>query len=154
MEGFVPYDHQFSYWVVIWFLIYYNIGVFHNSFVTIVKRYGSPLLPLSIALLFNIFELIYFMNIKLDLLLFIKYSIMMTILKITPIYLLIRKGEQIHWMNDPIVFALIFSFYLFYLNLYNETIFTVYKKTEESILQGNNQTPMFYIMDKITKLAN
>ena len=66
-----------------------------------------------------------------------------------PIYLLYRKGEQIHWLNDVLVLLFVLSIYLGYLYANNSNPEKIYDETEKSIVSGDNKTPMFYLMDQI-----
>lgn len=151
-DGYVRFDFLFSYWIFAWFLIYYNIDSFNNKYATAFKRHVSPLLPLWMALFFNIYELIYVMMLKFDIITFIKYCIMFLTVKALPIYLLYRKGISIHWINDIIVTLLVVTVYVFYLYLNNTNPSKIYEETEKSIVNGSNKTPMFYAMNKIYSL--
>jgi hypothetical protein len=148
-EGYVRPDFLLSYWIFVWFLIYYNIGAFKHPLITKFKKHGSPLLSLWIALFFNVYELIYVMILKFDIIIFIKYVFMFSLIKALPIYLLYRKGEQIHWLNDVLVLLVVLSIYVGYLYANNSNPQKIYAETEKSIVSGNNKTPMFYLMDQI-----
>jgi len=150
MEGYVSPDYLFSYWVFAWFIIYYNIDAFHNKTTDFVKTTLSPLLALWFALLFNAYEIIYSMFIKFDALLFMKFLAMMIMVKMLPIYLLYRKGIVVHWINDIIALTAIFTIYNIYLYSRGVSANEVYKETEKSLARGDNKTPMFYLMDKIS----
>jgi hypothetical protein len=149
MEGYIRPDFLFSYWILAWFLIYYNIDAFRDPIAKTISKYGSPLLALWIALFFNVFEIIYVSILKFDIIMIIKYSVMFSIIKIIPIYLLYQKGDSIHWLNDAIVLIGIILIYLLHLYLNGMTPKTIYEETEKSIVSSDNKTPMFYLMDKI-----
>jgi len=74
---------------------------------------------------------------------------MFSLTKALPIYLLYRKGEQIHWLNDVLVLLFVLSIYVGYLYANNSNPQKIYAETEKSIVSGNNKTPMFYLMDQI-----
>ena len=149
MKGHVSPDYLFSYWIFTWFLIYYNIDAFHNGATAFIKRYFSPMLALLIALLFNAYEIAYAMYLKLDALLFAKFAIMMLLVKALPIYLLYRKGASIHLFNDFIALTIVFSVYSLYLYSRGLDPIGIYTETEKSLTNGDNKTPMFYLMDKL-----
>jgi hypothetical protein len=149
MNGYVSPDYLFSYWIFAWFLIYYNIDAFHNGATAFIKRHCSPLLGLWIALLFNVYEISYAMFLKFDALLFSKFAIMILLVKAIPIYLLYRKGTSIHWFNDFIALTIVFTVYNIYLYSNGVNPNHVYTETEKSLTNGDNKTPMFYLMDKL-----
>ena len=146
---YVRPDFLFSYWIVAWFLIYYNIDAFHGPSIIEFKKRGSPLLTLWIALFFNIYELIYVMLLKLNPITFIKYSIMFVTIKALPIYLLYRKGASINLINDVLVLLVVLSIYILHLHFNKTNPIKIYEETEKSIVNGNNKTPMFYLMNKL-----
>jgi hypothetical protein len=149
MNGYVSPDYLFSYWIFAWFLIYYNIDAFHNGATAFIKRYFSPMLALLIALLFNVYEIVYAMYLKFDVLLFSKFAIMILLVKALPIYLLYRKGASIRWFNDFIALTIVFTIYNLYLYSRGLNPKNVYTETEKSLTNGDNKTPMFYLMDKL-----
>jgi hypothetical protein len=115
MEGFVHFEYLFSYWIFIWFLIYYNIDAFKGTVVSWIKKTANPLLALWLAFWFNTYEIVYMSLIKFDIVLIVKFCIMILFVKALPIYLLYRKGLSIHWANDTVIFAALVSLYIMYL---------------------------------------
>ena len=65
--NFIRPDYLFSYWIFVWFLIYY---FFPYSLSPSFKENGNPLLILYLELLVNIFQFIYFLfsNLSFDVL--------------------------------------------------------------------------------------
>uniref|UniRef100_A0A6C0B2R5 Uncharacterized protein n=1 Tax=viral metagenome TaxID=1070528 RepID=A0A6C0B2R5_9ZZZZ len=151
--GYVRFDYLFSYWIAAWFLIYYNIGAFVGPTTNWLKKTANPLLALWIAFWFNVYEIIYVSQIKFDVILIAKYSIMILFLKILPIYLLYRKGLSIDWTNDVFVLAIIFSVYNIHLYVNRQNPSKIYQETEKSLVKGDNKTPMFSLLEKLRKLV-
>lgn len=147
---FIRPDLLFSYWIFAWFFIYYIIDEFKGP--KIIRRCGSPLLILWIALVFNIYELCYFMLVKLDMVLFVEYTSMILIIKALPIYLLYRKGVTIRLVNDVLVLFIVLLTYVAHLYLNHTNPQKVYAETENAIVHKENRTPMFYWMNKISLL--
>lgn len=152
MEGYVRFDYLFSYWIVIWFVLYYNIDAFKGPTVNFLKRIGSPLLVLWLAFWFNTYEIIYISLIKFDLTLVVEFSFMMFLIKAIPIYLLYRRGLSVNWINDTIVTVLVILMYIIYLHVNNKDPHKIYNETEKSLIQGDNKTPMFYLIEKLKQL--
>jgi len=150
---FVRFDYLFSYWIVAWFLIYYNIGAFVGQITAWFKKTANPLLALWLAFWFNAYEIIYVSSIKFDIVLIAKYIFMMFIVKALPIYLLYQKGASINWTNDVLVLAIVFSIYILHLYVNGQDPTKIYQETEKSLIQGDNKTPMFYLLEKLRKLV-
>lgn len=150
--GYVQFDYLFSYWIVVWFLIYYNMGAFAWPTTTWLKKTANPLLALWLAFLFNAYEIIYVSLIRFDVLLIAKYCIMMLLIKALPIYLLYQKGLSIHWINDVFVLIIIFSIYNIHLYANGQNPYKIYQETEKSLVKGDNKTPMFSILEKLRRL--
>ena len=153
MEGYVRFDYFFSYWIFIWFVLYYNIDAFVGQFTTWFKKTANPLLALWFALWFNAYEIVYISSIKFDVILIAKYCMMMFIVKALPIYLLYRKGLSINWLNDVFVLVIIYSVYIFYLYANGQDPSKIYEQIEKSLIQGDNKTPMFSLLEKLKKLV-
>ena len=149
--GYVRFDYLFSYWIVAWFLIYYNMGAFAGATTNWLKKTANPLLALWFALWFNAYEIIYVSSIKFDVILIAKYCMMMLFVKVLPIYLLYRKGASINWTNDIFVLAIVFSVYSFYLYANGQDPSKIYEETEKSLVKGDNKTPMFSLLEKLRK---
>lgn len=152
MEGYVRFDYMFSYWVVIWFVLYYNIDAFKGPTASFVKKIGNPLLALWLAFWFNVYEITYVSLIKLDTGLVLEFCFMIFLIKAVPIYLLYSKGLSINWLNDTIVICIVIAAYVLYLYANNKDPTTIYQETEKSLVQGDNKTPMFYLINEIGRL--
>ena len=121
---FITPDLLFSYWIFAWFLIYLFYPI------------ANPLFGLWIALVENIFVLSTLQKDQ------PRFLLMMFLSKVIPIYLL--RKTKIKW-KDVKVFGVVFIVYNIYLNIRGLNIFRVYKITTQSIRNGNNRTPFFYL---------
>uniref|UniRef100_A0A6C0B6U7 Uncharacterized protein n=1 Tax=viral metagenome TaxID=1070528 RepID=A0A6C0B6U7_9ZZZZ len=154
MEGYIRFDFLFSYWIFIWFVLYYNIYEFKGTVVLWIKKTASPLLALWTAFWFNVYEIIYLSLIKLNIVLIIKYIFMILIVKALPIYLLYRKGITINWINDLTVLFIISLVYILYLHANEENPLKIYEETEKSLIKGDNKTPIFSLFEKLNQLIH
>jgi len=141
---FIRPDYLFSYWVFVWFLIYYFIPI--SPFF---RKYANPLLALCFALIENIFQFIYFIYFHLNIWIIIYFLLMMFFVKILPIYFLLDR--KIIWSNDIFLLFIVFAVYNFYLFLNRTNLIEIYQTTIESIQKGENKTPLFYLFSLITK---
>ena len=149
-QGNLRVDYLFSYWVFFWFLIYFfTQNVQRSSIANMIQKHFNPKLALYFAFIENFATFIYIILIQSKLVIIVKYLLMMLLVKILPIYLIKQK---INLWNDSIVFICIFSIYVFYLFMNDETIYSVYERTFTSVKTNQNKTPMFYLFDKIIHL--
>ena len=133
----IRFDYLFSYWMIIWFLVYFFVDMSHRSTIsTFVKTRLNPKLGLYIALVENIVSLIFMIYVGVDVVLLLKYIIMMAIMKIGPI-LLIRR-DPITWPADGYMLILIFAIYNIYLWFNDETVWSVYKRTFTAFVNNDH----------------
>jgi hypothetical protein len=134
-------------------VLYYNIDALKGPAGTFLKKIGSPLLVLWLAFWFNTYEIIYMSLIKFNLTLIMEFTFMILLIKAIPIYLLYRRGLSINWTNDTIVTSIVILMYIIYLRVNNQDPSKIYEETEKSLIQGDNKTPMFYLIEKLRKLV-
>ena len=142
-RGYIRFDFLFSYWVYIWFLMFYFIDkttIYGKAF----QKYGNPKLALSIALFENIFTLFWIIFANGRIKTIIKYSCMMLIVKVLPLYLVYKTPIQ--WPQDLYVFTGVFVLYIIYLYLNDESLMTIYKRTFTSIMNRDNNTTLFHLV--------
>ena len=131
-------DFLFSYWIFLWFLLYYSACSYSRAPKWIL--WINPMIALYFALIENFINIIIiYKTVTFDI--FFKYTAMLLTVKVLPIYLL--RGTKIHWMRDIVGTAALFVIYLIWLNVNNTTLWDVYKKTLYSISHGDNKTPFF-----------
>jgi hypothetical protein len=133
-------DFIFSYWIVAWTLIY---TVFPH-------KVPSPLLALYIALAINAIELLYIILFHYNTWTIIKFIGMIMIIKVLPIFIVYYYyNKKINLYIDLQHMAILFLFYNIYLFAQETNYYEVCKIEGESILRGENRTPMFKIFDTI-----
>ena len=105
----------FSYWIFIWFILYY-IGLI---------RY-SPLLLLIIGYIFTLFELIYLIIIKISNYNLIKFFIINVIIKFIPILLIIKFPIKFY-MDDVYISVYLILIYIIIMSILNKNPYEYYK---------------------------
>lgn len=148
--GNIRFDYLFSYWIVIWFLIYYFIQPSHSKIVQFIRNNMNPTIGLLIALLENIITFIFIVNSHFEWWFFFVFIFMMVSIKILPIYLL--RNTKIHLIPNIISLISIFFIYNVYLLVNNTNIYEIYDKTIQSFKDGNDQTPLFQLMHQLFML--
>lgn len=139
-HGYIRFDYLFSYWIIAWFFIYYFIDV-KNWIGGQIHKYGNPKFALIFALIENIITLFWIIAVNRDIWIIFKYFCMMLIVKIWPLYLVWNSPVKIP--QDIYVFITIFVIYNVYLYFNDETLITIYKRTFTSIINRDNNTPLF-----------
>jgi hypothetical protein len=132
--NFIRPDFLFSYWVFAWFVIYY-------FFPTGIPDKYSPKLALFCALAENLFEFVSIILFNRPIWDILKYLAMIAIVKVFPLYLL--RKESIHFQQDICVLVAVFAAYLLYLAAWGTNLVEVYRKTEQDLKTGQNNTPLY-----------
>jgi hypothetical protein len=142
MKHFITPDLLFSYWIFIWAVIYTFL---FTGFSPYVYQSINPLIPLYIALLYNILEFagLWLAGVSASILL--EFIAMIFTLKIVWIFLL-RNTKILLWENMGVMAAL-FVIYNFYLYLNNTNIISLYKDVNTSLRNGDNRTPFMYLIN-------
>lgn len=152
-RGIIRFDFLFSYWMFIWFVLYYFLPTHtqNTPITTVFKQYGNPLYVFYLGILENLATLtlifLYNPNIKLVL----KYIAMMCVTKVYPAYLLYYLPTN--WKMNLVAFVFVFIIYNVYL-LFNDTnIYEIYENTVTSIIYDRDLTPLYaytkYVWDYI-----
>jgi len=133
-------DYIFSYWIFIWFILYK---------INIIKF--NPLLALLIALVQNliVISLMFYYGTKTKLK--ILFTIGMFILKIIPIYILIKNKTRIS-TNDIKYFILLFLIYIGYLKLNNIQIDYLNKIAYDLIFNNKLELPFINLFDRLINI--
>ena len=145
--GQIRFDYLFSYWIAIWFLIYYFIQPANSKIVQFVKTYLNPKIGLWLALLENIITFIFIIRSHFEWWFFFVFIFMMLSIKVFPLYLL--RNTKIHIVSDSIVLGSIFGIYTMHLWANGTNVYEVYDKTIQSFKDGNNNTPLFMLMHQL-----
>jgi len=129
----------------------------HGYISTENKQYISenfnPKFALYMALLENICIFLWLFVNKANLSVLVKYMIMIIIFKAIPLFVL--KEDIIKIPYDLIPVSGLFVIYMIYLALYNQTVYNIYKTSNEYLVKGENKTPFFettqWLYDKYIK---
>lgn len=124
------FDKKISYWIFIWFLIYYFNFTSYNPFFLLV-----------LGFVFNICNMFYMLFKKMNAKAIV-YSFVVTFTKFIPILLLVYENRgyiDVKSLNFSLIFVVI---YLLYMRLTNTSLIKAY-----SIKEKNN-TPLANIIEK------
>jgi len=153
-NGNIRFDYQFSYWILLWAIIYYLIKTkyiyfssrfsFTNKYI---YEYGNPLYALYFALIENIVNLFILIFYNASLYTIFKFLFMIIFIKAIPLYLL--YDSPIHPRENILVCIAVFMIYNIYLYLCGTNVVDVYTKTIYFIYTGQNKTPLFSLLDSV-----
>jgi hypothetical protein len=146
----ITWDFLFSYWLFIWFLIYYILIHIQNAGIIInfIKTFANPIIGLVIASVENVFTLVLLIYKNNSPESTIKYLFAIVLFKLIPIYLL--KPYTVNIFYSFISFLILFIIYLIYVKMNNQNIVYIYQNVLKSILANKNDTPFFKMMSKIS----
>lgn len=152
-NGIIRPDFLFSYWVLVWFLIYLFLDTSSfksakNTYTRWIYDHINPFFALVIALSENVLTFVYLIFLQLDLSILLKYFIMMLLIKIGPLYYIMTYSSYRIW-ESILAFVTIFAIYLIYLHIQGETVSSVYERTLTAFKTGENKTPLFRLLDSI-----
>jgi len=139
----IRFDFIFSYWIMLWFLIYFIRVHFFRKRKTVEHfiKYGNPKFALLCAFFENLCVLFYIVAKNAKWYIILKYVFSILVLKIVPLYLLM--SYKMNLPNDIYVTISLFIIYLFYLNNSGESVYNIYiNKIGQSILLDKNETPL------------
>lgn len=134
----------FSYWIFIWFILYY-LGL---------TKY-NPLLILIVAYIFTLFELIYLIKNNISKYNFIKFFIINIIIKLIPILLIIKFPLRLN-INDIYISIYLILIYFIIMIILNKNPYDYYKMLINTYINDNNQYKTFIskFYDFIYKIIN
>ena len=146
----IHWSYLFSYWIFIWFVIYYSSFYFNSSIAKWIQNHCNPLIALWIGLIENIFSffILYYYNTE-SFVLF-KYIFMKFVLKVIPIYLL--QNTKINIFSNSITIGILFLLYNVYLKIYGTNVIEIYQDTYQHIINNDGKTPIFNLIDTILGL--
>ena len=140
-KNFIGPDLLFSYWIYVWFFIYY-FAKGDSAIVQNIHYFGNPVSVFLIALAENVLTLIFLIMDGAKQTIVLSFAAMILVIKCVPLYLL--RDRPITIWRDLFVLSCVFLAYNVYL-LCNETnIVEIYRKTYESISRGERNTPFLY----------
>jgi len=129
----------FSYWIFVWFLLFYLKLTLYN-----------PLFILIIAYILTLFELIYLFYYKINRYNLIKFFIINVIIKFIPILLIFKYPTEIH-KKDFLFGLYLFFIYLFVMSFLNKNPYIFYKKMLNTYIYNDNEykSQLSILYDKI-----
>ena len=146
--GVLRFDFLFSYWIIIWFLIYYFTPKTSTGPISkFIRTHLNPTIGFYVAFVENVATLVLLIIVNPDAWLIFKFVCMIALVKGIPLYLL--RNNPVHWKHDTLVFLVIFGIYNLYLVWNETTLYEVYERTITSIKKGDNQTPMYALLAKM-----
>ena len=131
-------DLVFSYWIYVWFLLY---------FFQLIKY--SPKFALMLGLLDNIVMLILMILFGTSRITIFMFIIVNTIIKVFPLYYL--RKERIR-MNDVYFTGFLFFLFVIWIHMNRQTLVGNLKIIHDSLLYGQNKTPIMNILSNIKKI--
>jgi hypothetical protein len=155
-DGILRPDFLFSYWVLVWFLVYLFLDTSSssksakNTYTRWIYDHINPFIALVIALSENVLTFVYLIFLQLDVSTLLKYFIMMLLIKIGPLYYIMTYSSYRIW-ESILAFSVLFAIYLIYLHIQGETVSSVYERTLTAFKMGENKTPLFRLLDSIFK---
>jgi len=137
----------FSYWIFIWFLLYY-FGII---------RY-NPLFILTVGYILTLGELIYMIFRRISKYNFIKFFIINVIIKFIQILLILIKINFSIYINiqDIYISFLLVLIYIFIMSVVNKNPYTYYKMMLETYIKDDNKYKSIFskIYDNIYNKIN
>jgi hypothetical protein len=145
-NGVIRPDFIFSYWIFVWFFIYFISNIFFNK-----NMIPSPLLELYIGFFVSLYGFFYLLFENSNTLPIIKFLVMLIVIKTIPLLTTIYLSGtyKINWNYDLKKALILLLIYFVYLVCWNVNVFDVYNYEGISIINNDNKTPFFYILSKI-----
>jgi hypothetical protein len=137
MRNVLRPDLVFSYWIYVWFLLYFFQCTNY-----------SPKFALLIGLIDNIVMLLLMILFGTTMTAIINFVIINTIIKIVPLYYL-RKERIV--IKDIYFTCILFLLFVIWIHLNKQTLVGNLKIVHDSLLYGQNRTPLMSLLSKIKK---
>jgi hypothetical protein len=136
-------DYLFSYWIFVWFILFY--ATYKEG--SLKNPVPSPKLAFIVAIFENIIEIILLSRVNKNHWQILKYFITIFLFKILPLYLM--RDVPLVLPRDIYILIGVFLVYTIYLYAMGTSLFEVYKETNKSLEQNQNQTPFYRFLDWI-----
>ena len=145
-NGVLRPDFIFSYWIFVWFLIYFVSNLFFYKNII-----PSPLLEMYIGFFVSLYGFIYLLFENSNTLPIMKFLVMLTAIKTIPLLttIFLSGTYKINLNYDLKKLSILLLIYFVYLVFWNVNVFDVYNYEGISIINNDNKTPFFYILSKI-----
>jgi hypothetical protein len=144
-KGNIRPDYLFSYWILLWVVVYYFCGRAKESskWSKYIYENMNPLFLLWLALAENIVVFVKILIYNPTLSIIGKDLAMMLLIKVLPIYIL-RNGK-IKILENILFGMMLFIIYNIYLWFNGQNAYDIYTKVDKYILGDENRTPLFQI---------
>ena len=147
MDNKILFSELFSYWIFIWFILYYILFMNKEKIKTIV----NPIPVFIFALFENFIMLLIMIFLYKPFSSIIIYTIVVFFLKLIPLYIL--RNEKISWLKNLLFTFLVFVVYNLYLNYKKTNIYEIYNKTMDSLLENKGLTPGYALLTSIFEIV-
>jgi len=109
----------------------------------------SPLFAFYLATAFNLLQFggIIYQGVKT--ITIVQYIIMLVGMKLIPIAIMTHKHYPVNPIHDLFVLLMVFGVYNLYLYSRGTNFYEIYSKIEQSMVKGENRTPVFMLLEKI-----
>lgn len=142
--------HYFSYWIYIWFIVYYILLWIPSQafWIEVIKKRANPRFALILALMFEICDLgLHLLN-GTPFLSLLKFILLNVLIKIIPLYLL--RNQPLFVSNDLLVFSsLLFVYFYYMFFLIDKDPRRIYMDSFQDISNGGNRTPFFQLFQAL-----
>jgi hypothetical protein len=136
MQTIIRPDFIFSYWIFVWFILYFT------SVVTI-----SPKIWIWLALFENIISIFFMLKSKFYYIL--RFIVINLFIKVIPLYLVWNEPIR---KSDIVYSGFVFVIYNVWLFINGKTVYTIYKMLYNAQLDKSNYIGMMsYLYDKLFK---
>ena len=129
------FDLVFSYWLFFWYILYIYKFTQYN-----------PKMLLKIGILENIILLWMMFNFGTKTETIFKFILINTFIKFIPLYTIINTTIHI---KDIIAGIVLFIIYIIWVYVNGYSIIEYHNKIFESLIQGKNETPFMFLLEKI-----
>lgn len=143
-NGYIRFDFVFSYWIYVWFLLYWFVPKTKpskSSTTHFIYEWMNPMVFFFIGFGENAFTLALLWYYTNNTTILFKYTAMMFFVKLLPIIILWNR--PIHWFVNLVIGSIAFILYNVYLAWNGTNIVDVYSRTFTSLLEDKDQTPLY-----------
>lgn len=144
-KGNIRPDYLFSYWILLWVVVYYFCGKVKESskWSKYIYENMNPIPFVWLALVENIVLFVKILIYNPIWSIIIKDLAMILFTKILTIYLL--SGSKIKIIENILFGMILFIIYNIYLWFNGQNVYDIYSKVHKYILGGENRTPLFQL---------
>lgn len=140
--------YLFSYWIFAWFVVWIAAKQQKQQ----PNLWWSPWLALLLALAENVLSWIWlFFQPNVQALILVKYALMMLLIKIVPLWLVWPpRLDAFPWRQNALLLLGVATLYWVVVVVIGQTTpLSIYRRAMTSIVQGSNETPMFYALSHL-----